>query len=91
MPTKLDPVLLELTERTDEAEQDRRVEVIVALIEAATDPVVERLNRAGLETRSIIGDIVTGSIRTKNLSRLSELGDVIKIESSQPMLPEGIE
>jgi hypothetical protein len=88
MPTKLDPVLLELIEHTSEVEQDRRVDVIVALTTAAGDAVVKRLNRAGLETRSLIGDIVTGSIRAKNLSKLSRLTDVIKIESSQPMFPE---
>jgi hypothetical protein len=91
MPTKLDPVLLELSEHASGAEQDRRVEVIVALTLAANDAVVGRLNRAGLATRSIIGDIVTGTVRTRNLAKLSRLTDVIKIESSSPFQPEATE
>jgi hypothetical protein len=89
MPTKLDPVLLELSEHASGEEGERRVEVIVALALAADDAVVSMLHRAGLETRSIIGDIVTGTVRAGNLAKLSRLSNVIKIESSRPMQLEG--
>lgn len=85
MPTKLDPELLELSEQASGEQGERRVEVIVALALAANDAAIGRLRRAGFETRSIIGDIVTGTVSAGNLTKLSRLSNVIKIESSRPM------
>jgi subtilisin family serine protease len=49
---------------------------------------IDELNDIGFETRTVAGDVATGSIEMDNLEDLAALDSVVKIESSRPMTDE---
>ena len=88
MTQKLDPNLLAITEEAQSSEGLDEVVVIVGLKAPAAPEDIAELEERGLVTRSTIGDIVTGKIAIRNLSRLAECRSVVKVESSGPMFRE---
>lgn len=88
--TKFDPVLLELIETCSATEANKTLDVLVGLSKAADETELNRLREIGLDLRSTIGDIVTGSIKICDLSRLAASPLVIQIESSRPLYAESV-
>lgn len=86
--TKFDPTLLEKIESSSASEQNEVLDIMVALARPADEHELEQLREAGLDLRSTIGDILTGSIKLGRLSKLAESGLVIQIEASRPLYPE---
>lgn len=86
--TKFDPALLEKVESSSASEQDEVLDIMVALARPADEHELEQLRKAGLELRSIIGDILTGSIKLGRLSKLADSALVIQIEASRPLYPD---
>jgi len=85
---KYDPQLLELSETLDEAQ---RVTLIIGLSRVASDDDVAALQARGLNTRSVIGEIITGSALSRDLSSIAELDFVLKIEMSRAMSLDDME
>ena len=102
MTRKLDPILLDLAERS--AKQLRSMQAARFGIEMAEDAApnstpdlivlvkfegsVEALAGAGLRIRSVSGDVATGVIDPRALAALGGLDEVVAVESSRPLVEE---
>jgi hypothetical protein len=92
MSNKLDPALDRLVEESrrggvDEA-STRAVPVMVALDHGLTPEDEARLRGCGLELRSVIGDIITGSIAIGSLLALAADPSVVAVEGGRPLEAE---
>jgi hypothetical protein len=85
---KIDPHLRALLESSRGAESQRTVQVIVALSLPASDDDLHALRTRGLQVRSVIGDVLTGSASLSNVTRIAQHPSVVKIEASTPLYPE---
>ncbi len=83
---KLDPMLAELVEQPEPP--SGQVVVMVALGGAPDESELDMLAKAGLATRSIIGDIATGTVAVADLERLAAVPAVVAIEGSRLLEPE---
>lgn len=90
MQQKLDPRLLEMVQQAQAGvrEAAATVDVMVALSTPLTPALRRDLKTRGLNLRSEIETILTGSIRLSDVSRLAGLAQVVKIEASSPLYPE---
>jgi hypothetical protein len=70
------------------AVRQRDVTVIVALSSPASDDDLSALRGRGLQVRSVIGDVLTGSASVSDITRIAEHPSVVKIEASTPLYPE---
>jgi hypothetical protein len=90
MAEKLDPRLLDMVQHADAGQSDSSatVDVLVA-VDAPIDAAARRdLTARGLNMRSEVGTILTGSIRIGDVSRLAASSRVVKIEASAPLYRE---
>lgn len=85
MSTKLDPNLSALISDPALIGSDRELSVIIALTVLAGPKEQDALAASGVTTRSMIGDIVTGTVAPGNLAKLVQIPWVIKVESSTPL------
>ena len=85
---KLDPNLSRLMESTDARESEQPVQVIIGLSAPASDAQLQNLRDRGLQVRSVIGDILTGSASLSKIPRIAEHALIISIEASTPLYPE---
>lgn len=83
---KFDPMLAELAQQPEPSEG--RVVVMVALGGAPDESELAMLEAAGLATRSVVGDIATGTVAIADLARLAAVPLVVAIEGSRPLEPE---
>jgi len=92
MSDKLDPnlrALLESAGATAAASaQQEPVPVIVGLSAPASPMEIDALRERGLNVRSVIGDVLTGTVPLAKISRVADHGLVTKIEASTPLYPE---
>lgn len=96
MTEKLDPTLLSLVESDearDDAAKDRAgsaptIDVLVALTRRADAELLADLASRGLSVRSVVGDILTGSVDRGNVRNLAAADDVVRIDASVPMYLE---
>ena len=88
--SKIDPNLLASLEQSEESPSsaEREVSVLVALRASADEAIEEDLSRRGLQVRSRLGDILTGTVRLKDVRELAAASCVVKIEASAPLYPE---
>lgn len=91
MIEKLDPTLREISETQADRRDARSLTVLVGLRMPVDPTRMEELRALGLEPRSIVGDIVTGTISPADLTRLAGHPLVVKIEASRPMQLERFE
>ena len=66
---------------------DRRIEPSLKVF-VQYDGDVELLKSAGLEVRTVAGDVVSGVIHMENVSTLASVEGVVRIESSRPLARE---
>ena len=88
MNQKLDPNLQAIVEKLPEGASADPVQVIVGLAAPASEVQLEALRHSGLQVRSVIGDVLTGSAKLEKISEIAEHGVVKKIEASSPLFPE---
>jgi|GEM_PF-1142798 len=102
MSDKVDPLLLDLSEKSAKelrAMEAGRFGIEVAAGAAATampdlivlvktDGTLDQVEKAGLSIRSVSGDVVTGMIDPRKITKLAELDSVLAIESSRPLAEE---
>lgn len=84
MDEKLNPVLQERVERALSAAGGQdvdRIDVIVALRRPADEDTLADLADRGLGVRSVIGDILTGSVEMTAVPMLAESDEVVTIEA----------
>jgi hypothetical protein len=84
MNDKLDPALEERLERAaaaPEGSEAERVDVIVALRRPADDETLADLANRGLGVRSVIGDILTGSVALTAVADVADSDDVVKMDA----------
>jgi hypothetical protein len=93
MTEKFDPRLLDLVERIAQgaSEQDATLTVLLALDAVPDDAVRNDLENRGLTLRSIAGDVLTGTVRLGDVSRLAASPHVITVELSSALYLEGSE
>lgn len=65
---------------------EKPIDTVTVLVQYAGDPAA--LKKAGLDIRSISGDVVSGTIALSSLGRLSELAEVERVEAARAMHPE---
>jgi hypothetical protein len=88
MTEKLDPHLRAIVESVTDSRSTESVEVIVGLSATASEPELDALRHRGLNVRSVIGDVLTG---TAEVNRIADIADdklVTTIEASAPLFPE---
>lgn len=87
---KLDPRLLEQVDisRTARSDTSRPVQVLVGLDRAATPEMLDDLKGRGLNVRSVLGDVLTGTVALDRVDDLAAHDSVVKIEASGPTFPE---
>ena len=85
---KLDPHLQMLMESTDARERERPVQVMIGLSAPATDAELQNLQERGLQVRSVIGDVLTGSASLSKIPQIAEHALIVSIEASTPLYPE---
>jgi len=86
MTQKLDPNLQAIVESA--AASAGTVQVIVGLRAPASEGQLKALRDSGLQVRSVIGDVLTGSAKVERIPEIAEHGMVTKIEASSPLFPE---
>lgn len=85
MTEKLDPNLREIVEKGMKTPQSgASVQVIVGLSEPASGPQLDALRDSGLQVRSVIGDVLTGTAQVVNIPGIAEHRLVTTIEASSP-------
>ena len=104
MSDKLDPALAERMSRRAAVPDPlpagdltrglsgERVDVLLGLRRAADDSVLADLAVRGLQVRSVLGDVLTGSIALDQVETLAASDDVVSIESGGRLsteTPEG--
>jgi len=82
---KLDPNLQALVEGPG---QQTAVQVIVGLSAPASEPQLDALRQSGLQVRSVIGDVLTGTAEVAKIPEIAQHDLVTKIEASAPLYPE---
>jgi hypothetical protein len=90
MAEKLDPRLLDMVQHADAGHGDSAatVDVLVA-VDAPIDAAARGdLTARGLNLRSEVGTVLTGSIRVGDVNRLAASSRVVKIEASAPLYRE---
>jgi hypothetical protein len=85
---KLDPNLRLLLESASARERQQSVQVIVGLSAPASDAELRALQDRGLNVRSVIGDVLTGSAHLGDIPRIAEHALIVTIEASAPLYPE---
>jgi subtilisin family serine protease len=65
---------------------EKATDTVTVLVQYAGDPAA--LKKAGLDVRSISGDVISGTIALSSLGKLSELAEVERIEAARSMHPE---
>jgi len=87
---KLDPRLLELVEQADAGllPPATTVDVMVGLDVPIDAAIRDELASRGLSLRSMIGTVLTGSIRLVDAERLAAFERIVKLESSAPLYRE---
>jgi hypothetical protein len=88
MEEKLDPSLQAMVESPAPLQPDATVQVIVGLARPASQHQLEALQNSGLQVRSVIGDVLTGSAKIDKIKGIAENDLVTKIEASAPLFPE---
>lgn len=88
MSEKLDPNLRALVDAAEVGEGDRAIQVIVGLSAPASDQELSALRDRGLQVRSVMGDVLTGSAPVAEISRIAEHPLIVKIEASTPLYPD---
>jgi hypothetical protein len=91
MNDKLDPALEERLERAAAAPGkpgEDRVDVIVALRQPADEATLADLATRGLGVRSVVGDILTGSVDLTSVADLADSDDVVKIDGGGSLATE---
>ena len=88
MTQKLDPSLQAIVEGAAGATPADIVQVIVGLKAPASEGQLEALRDSGLQVRSVIGDVLTGSAKVERIRDIAQHGVVTKIEASSPLYPE---
>jgi hypothetical protein len=83
---KLDPVLADLVEHPEAAPPS--VAVMVALDIDPHEPEFASLEAAGLHRRSVVGDVVTGSIAVEDLPRLAAVACVVAVQGGGALAPD---
>ena len=88
MSQKLDPSLRALVEGIKTPQSHESVQVIVGLSGPASGPQLEALRDSGLQVRSVIGDVLTGTAEVVKIPEIAEHKLVTTIEASSPLFPE---
>jgi hypothetical protein len=88
MTQKLDPNLRALVESAKTPRSHTSVDVIVGLSGPASEPQLEALRDRGLQVRSVIGDVLTGTAEVDKIPDIAEHKLVTTIEASSPLFPE---
>jgi hypothetical protein len=88
MAEKLDPNLQAMVESPTPLQPDETVQVIVGLARPASQHQLEALRNSGLQVRSVIGDVLTGSAKIGKIRSIAENELVTTIEASAPLYPE---
>lgn len=89
MTTKLDPLLLSLTETDPLSDEELRVMIGLKAEPDAKD--LAELQQTGITIGSIIGNILTASVCVKDLRAVADCPLVERIEGGTPLMPEGPE
>jgi hypothetical protein len=87
---KLDPRLLQMVEALDSEMTDGsvRVDILLGLNAPFDDAARLTLESLGLETRSVAGDVISGTVRLDDAVRLAQSPLVLKLEAGAPMYSE---
>lgn len=85
---KLDPNLKARVEAGSGAEAGDVVEVLIGLDRSASDGELAALKAAGLTVRSVIGDVLTGTVPVAAVAAVAAHPRVVKIEASGSLQPE---
>ena len=85
---KLDPNLRLLLESLDARARPRSVQVLIGLSAPATDADLQSLRERGLQVRSVIGDVLTGSAPLSKIAEIAEHALIVRIDASTPLYPE---
>ena len=88
MTQKLDPNLRALVEGVKTPQSQASVDVIVGLSGPASEPQLEALRDSGLQVRSVMGDVLTGTAAVEKIPDIAEHKLVTTIEASSPLFPE---
>lgn len=88
MSQKLDPNLRAIVESADAGEPGTSVQVVVGLSAPASQTELDALRRSGLQVRSVIGDVLTGTAEVAKIPGIAEHSLVTKIEASAPLFRE---
>lgn len=88
MTEKLDPQLRAIVESVTNPRSTESIEVIVGLSAAASEPELDALRHRGLNVRSVIGDVLTGTAEVNRITDIAEDKLVTTIEASSPLFPE---
>lgn len=92
MGEKLDPNLRAKVEAhaasTGGIESADIIEVLIGLDRPASDADLEMLKTTGLSVRSVLGDVLTGTIPTGKVAAVAAHPRVVKIEASGAMQME---
>jgi hypothetical protein len=87
MSQKLDPTLLEMTERAN-LRDEQMVEVLVGLVAPGTPADIAELKRRGLRVRSEIGDVLTGTVSLGRVREVAAHPCVAMVQASGPLYLE---
>lgn len=88
MSDKLDPNLTMLCETATAEERGEAIGVLVAVSRPADREMLEALAARGFAVRSVIGTILTGTVKIGILETLAEYPEIVKLEGSTPMQRE---
>ncbi len=90
MTQKLDPRLLELIENAAQDARDLETTLVILLgLDTNLDPDTRHdLEARGLSVRSVIGDVLTGTVRLQDVPQLAASPRVRSIELSSALYPE---
>lgn len=90
MRNKLDPHLLDLVQQAKarKLSPETTIDVLVGLTIPLTPALRQELQSRGLNPRSEIETVLTGSIRLGDVARLADIAQVVKIEASAPLYAE---
>lgn len=85
--SKFDPILAD--QLASGLASDSVLLLLLGLSRAADPALLDALERAGFQLASAAGDIVSGQARAEALPRIAALAEVVSIESSRGLEPEG--